>query len=125
MAITLVVILKVIACVFLADFLSGFFHWLEDAYGQAHWPVVGKWIIQPNILHHHNPRFFTKHSWLESADVSLVIVGAALGFCYCLGWLNWMTWLIAIIGANANELHKWGHRSKAENGPFITLLQRS
>ena len=30
---------KVIACVFTADLLSGFLHWLEDAYGREHWPV--------------------------------------------------------------------------------------
>src|SRR5215510_13795806 len=31
--------LKSIACIALVDFLSGFFHWLEDAYGHPDWPI--------------------------------------------------------------------------------------
>lgn len=27
-------------------------------------------------------------------------------------------------GVNANEIHKWAHRTRAENGPVITFLQR-
>jgi ubiquitin-conjugating enzyme E2 variant len=116
--------LYVIACIFIADFLSGFFHWLEDAYGQPDWSITGAWITQPNILHHHNPGYFTRHSWLKSAEVLLVLVSTALALSYFLGFINWMIWLVALIGVNANEIHKWAHRSKAENGRLITFLQR-
>lgn len=115
---------RIIACIFIADFLSGFFHWLEDAYGHPNWPVTGRWITQPNILHHHNPRYFTRHSWFKSADVLMVLVGATLVLAWTLGCLNWMVILVAIIGVNANEIHKWSHRSRAENGRLIVLLQR-
>jgi len=32
--------------------------------------------------------------------------------------------LAAVLGANANQVHKWSHRTKAENGPVIALAQR-
>ena len=97
--------LKSIACIALVDFLSGFFHWLEDAYGHPDWPITGWWITRPNILHHHDARHFTQHSWLHSADVLLVMGGLTLVVSYWLGWLNWMTWLVVLVGVNANEFH--------------------
>jgi plasmanylethanolamine desaturase len=115
--------LEIVGCILFVDFLSGFFHWLEDAYGRPDWPITGRWITQANILHHYHPRYFTKHSWLVSADVLLLMGGLTLVFSYSLGWLNWMTSLVVLIGVNANEFHKWAHRSKAENGRLITLLQ--
>jgi ubiquitin-conjugating enzyme E2 variant len=124
MSATLLFAGDVIACVLLADFLSGFFHWLEDAYGQADWPITGRLITQPNILHHSNPRHFLKNSWLNSAQELLAMGGLTLLLSYWLGCLNWMTWLVVLIGVNANEFHKWAHRTQAENGKLITFLQK-
>jgi plasmanylethanolamine desaturase len=115
---------RIVACLAIADFLSGFFHWLEDAYGHPDWPLTGGWITRPNILHHHNPGYFTRHSWLKSAEVLLLMGSVAVVGTYFLGCLTWMTWLVVLIGVNANELHKWAHRSRAENGRLITALQR-
>ena len=36
------IFVKVVICVLIADLLSGFFHWLEDAYGREHWPIHGE-----------------------------------------------------------------------------------
>ena len=113
---------RVIACVAIVDFLSGFFHWLEDAYGHPDWPLTGAWITRPNVLHHHHPGYFCRHSWFKSAEVLLVMASIALAGSYCLGCLHWMTWLVVLIGVNANEFHKWAHRSKAENGRLISFL---
>ena len=115
-------VIQFFGCILLADLLSGFFHWLEDAYGGPDWPITGRWITRPNILHHRDARYFTRHSWLQSADVLLVMGGVTLVACYYLDCLNWMVWLIVLLGVNANEFHKWAHRSKAENGRFITFL---
>ena len=54
--------LKILFCVLLVDLASGLFHWLEDAYGREHWPITGKLVTKPNMLHHRNGRYFTKHS---------------------------------------------------------------
>ena len=117
--------IRVIAMVLLADFLSGLFHWLEDAYGCEDWPIVGRFVTQANVIHHFDPRHFTHHSWFESAKVLLVLVTLGLSISYVAGILNWMTLLLAFLGVNAIEVHKWAHRTRAENGPFISFLQKA
>jgi plasmanylethanolamine desaturase len=114
---------KFVACIVIADFLSGFFHWLEDAYGREYWPITGRLVTRPNILHHHEPRYFTRHSWLKSASVIMVLVAAGLLAAWAGGFLGWMTWTVALIDVNANESHKWAHRTPSENGRLIRALQ--
>ena len=115
---------KVLICLAITDFLSGFFHWLEDRYGDLKWPVVGKHVIFPNIVHHLNGRNFVFYSWFRSARVLLVIGAFVIIISHLSGVLNWMIWLIVLIGVNANEVHKWSHRSESENGVFVTILQK-
>ena len=123
LTVMLSVFLKAIACVFAADLLSGLFHWLEDAYGKEHYPITGRFVTAPNILHHKDPGYFTCHSWLRSASV-LIVLCTMLGVAsYLVGWLNWMTALVLLLGVNANEIHKWAHRSRARNGRLISFLQ--
>ncbi|MDB6015871.1 MAG: Kua-ubiquitin conjugating enzyme hybrid localization domain protein [Pedosphaera sp.] len=31
--------------------------------------------------------------------------------------------MFAIVAANANQIHKWAHRTRAENGPLISFFQ--
>jgi hypothetical protein len=119
----LLVPLQVLGCVAAADFLSGFFHWAEDAYGEPHWPLVGKAIIQPNLEHHRDPRAMTKRGWWRSADVQVVAGGAFLLAAWAFRFLTWRLGLGMALLVNANEVHKWTHRSREENGPFITWLQ--
>ena len=116
--------LEVLITLLVADFVSGIFHWLEDAYGRENWPVTGRLITKPNIVHHHDPHYFTRHGWFHSSWLLLLIAASivlAAGLC---GVLTWHVWLFAALGGNANQIHKWAHRSPAENGPIITLLQR-
>ena len=117
------VLIKAVTCILIADFLSGFFHWLEDACGQENWPITGKLITGPNILHHHQPTYFTRHIWFQSADILLVMGGIALLVAWLLNSLIWEVMLVVAIGVNANEIHKWAHRSRRENGRFISFLQ--
>jgi ubiquitin-conjugating enzyme E2 variant len=42
---------------------------------------------------------------------------------WSLGLLTWHVWLFAILAANANEFHKWEHRTRKENGRIISFLQ--
>jgi ubiquitin-conjugating enzyme E2 variant len=116
--------LEILITVLVADFASGIFHWLEDAYGRENWPVTGRLITKPNILHHHDPRYFTRHSWFHSSWLLLLIAVLIVLMAWLCGTLTWHVWLFAALGANANQIHKWAHRSPAENGFVIALLQR-
>ncbi|HEV2692927.1 MAG TPA: fatty acid desaturase CarF family protein [Verrucomicrobiae bacterium] len=109
--------------IFAAEFVAGLVHWFEDAYIRERTPLVGRIIGRPNIVHHHYPRFMTRHSWWQSSwDLALfaamIVVGA-----WCAGLLTWQVWLFAILAANANEFHKWEHRTRKENGRIISFLQ--
>jgi plasmanylethanolamine desaturase len=114
---------QVFGIVLLADFIAGVIHWLEDAYGTEHTPVVGPLLIRPNIVHHHFPRFFTKLSWWQSSW-DLVLLGAVLlGAAAWWGVLSWQLWLFVAVSINANQVHKWAHRTRAENGKVVSFLQ--
>jgi len=124
MSVFLSYLAQVIACLLFVDLLSGFVHWLEDCYGQADWPMIGKWVVQPNIRHHRYPAYFLRHNWFQSAVVLLVLGAFTVIVAAIFHFLDWHTWLIVLLGVNANEFHKWAHRSKMENGKLITLLQQ-
>lgn len=115
--------LEIIAIAGLADFLAGLIHWIEDAYFTEDTPVIGPRVIRPNIVHHHVPRYFTKLSWWESSK-ELVVAGLlVLGLAAWFHALTWQLWLFVIISANGNQVHKWAHRTRAENGRVISWLQ--
>lgn len=118
-----IVLLEILATVSLADFLAGVIHWIEDAYFTEETPVIGSLFIRPNVLHHHLPRYFTKLSWWDS---SKDLFAAGLLILACAGWLHLLTWevgLFVVLGVNANQVHKWSHRTRAENGRIISWLQ--
>ncbi|MEM9079129.1 MAG: fatty acid desaturase CarF family protein [Verrucomicrobiota bacterium] len=116
---------QTIGVILAVDFASGVLHWLEDAYGRKHWPLVGKWIIEPNIKHHFQPRHFTKSNFWKRNLATMIIAGLILTTVTLLGWFNWMWLLAAAIGSITNEIHCWAHRSPRENGKFITFLQKA
>lgn len=93
-----------------ADFLSGFFHWIEDRILWVGMPLLGKAIVAPNRLHHVDPDAFLSQSliarngttWAAVAPIALLWLWAA-GF----GWI----WLGALAGGIAvTEIHVRAHR---------------
>jgi ubiquitin-conjugating enzyme E2 variant len=106
------------------DLISGVVHWFEDSYGHPSLPFVGRRITRPNLLHHFRPRAFVSHSWYSSSQLLLFGSLAAIAIAWFIGKLSPMVVLGAVLGANANQVHKWSHQTPAENGPVIDLLQR-
>lgn len=117
-------LVKIVATWLITDFLSGVIHWAEDSYGHPHTPIVGRYITKPDLLHHFQPRRIVENSWFASSDVLILVCLAALGVAAAVGRLSPMVVLAAVLGTNANQIHKFCHRSALENGPVITALQR-
>lgn len=115
--------LKCLFTVLLADFVSGFVHWLEDAYARPGMPVVGR-IAEDNLLHHRRPRAFLARSWWQSSSdlllVGLLVIWAALLAGHVNGWLL----AFVALTINANQVHKWAHQGPRENPRLVTWLQR-
>jgi hypothetical protein len=117
-------LVPLVPALLLADFLSGLVHWLEDSYGDPEMPIIGKYVIAPNVLHHFEPRAFTQSPlgrrnrslWVL---VALIMVGIWLAGALTPFWV----W-VGFFGAISNEVHVWAHRTPRENGPLITALQR-
>ncbi len=117
-------VLRLIFVVFVADFIVGFVHWLEDRYGQEDWPLLGRTVIAPNLLHHDKPREFLKNSWWGSADYQVIASALFIAVAAFYGFLIWEIVAVLTLAINGNEVHKWAHRSKKENGPIITYMQK-
>jgi len=115
---------QVVATIAAADLLAGFIHWAEDAYVREDTPLIGESIGRPNTIHHHLPRQMTRNSWWESSKEPVVGALAIIGGAWAVGLLSWQVWLFGLVGANGNEVHKWSHRTRKENGKLITLLQK-
>jgi ubiquitin-conjugating enzyme E2 variant len=115
--------LSFIAVVLFADFFSGVLHWAIDSYARTDLPLVGKWIGQPNIEHHKWPRAFLLRSWLQSSWDLLLLASTLLVGLHLAAMLTWHACVFALLVCNANEIHKWAHRSRNENGRLITVLQ--
>ncbi|GEP45803.1 fatty acid desaturase CarF family protein [Brevifollis gellanilyticus] len=117
------ILLQAIGVILLADFIAGIIHWAEDAYIRENTPLIGKWIGIPNTIHHHLPRRMTKNGWFKSNWDQLMAMSVVVVIAALLGRLTWHVWLFAIVGGNANEVHKWSHRTRKENGRLISWLQ--
>ena len=108
----------------LADLLTGAFHWWEDEFGNEDWPLIGKWLIAPNRLHHVEPLAFSEHGFWGRNRASIIaasIFGAA--------WLSLVgpsAFIAAFIvgAALANEVHFLAH-SPSNAGPVVRVLQQT
>jgi len=116
-------LLEFMATVVAAELVTGLVHWLEDAYIREDTPLIGRRIARPNIVHHHYPRFMTRHNWLQSSWDLCLLAALVVGGAWALGWLTWEVGVFAALVANANEFHKWEHRTRKENGRVISFLQ--
>ena len=118
----LLIILQIIAILILVDFFSGFFHWIEDSYFTENIPLIGRFIIIPNIIHHHSPRHFTKSPFWHRNLVTAILCSIIFTFISLLFGATWQVGLFCLVGAFCNEFHCWAHRTQKENGPIISLL---
>ncbi len=105
-------LIQVFAVILAADFVAGIVHWIEDAYIREDTPLVGSTLGRTNTLHHHLPRHMTQKNWWQSNWDLLLAMGLLVLAAALLGCLTWHVWLFAIVAGNANEVHKWSHRTR-------------
>jgi len=108
----------------LLDFVTGVLHWIEDSYGKERWPIVGPLVIAPNVVHHSQPRLFTKSPFWRRNGVCFLAGCLIFGVGFAITRSpTWHLYFFCFIGAFSNEIHCWSHRTKGENGGLITFLQ--
>ena len=101
-------IMGFIGAVALADFLSGFWHWLEDRYFDVRWPIIGEYIAKPNTLHHAQPMAFVHQSYWRRNWTTILPAATALAIGLVCRAPWWLLLAFALI-SQANELHAWAH----------------
>lgn len=119
----LMLCLQSIGVLLCADFLSGFFHWLEDTYGNPNWKFIGKHIIEPNLLHHHEPRAFLKGNYWQRNNTSIITGIILIALPLLFGCFSLFYVACIALASQSNEIHRKSHQTNKENGAIITLLQ--
>ena len=117
-------LIELVAVWLLADFVSGLVHWAEDSYGRETTPVIGRWLVRPNLLHHRNATAFVVNSWLASSWDLAATGAAVLAAASMAGALTWQVGLFVLLGTNANQIHKWNHMPRSRLPAPVRLLQR-
>lgn len=118
------VLLEVFVVIFVLDVISGLVHWTEDSFWTETTPVLGRWIVQPNVLHHRDGSAFLRNNWLQSSWDLLATGILILLAAWFAGTLTWHVWLFVVVGVNANQIHKWSHMHPSRIPPAVRLLQR-
>ena len=104
------------------DFVTGVVHWACDRFGDAATPVVGPLLIRAFREHHADPTKMVDHDWIETNGEPCVLTGFALVVLAVLApevrsglgaACLTIVWTMAVVGAWANQVHKWAHMGSA------------
>lgn len=114
-------LVNILLCVLIADFITGLIHWLEDTYGLPSWPLLGRSVILPNIDHHRNPGLIGSMTSFVARNYQSFLGGfAVLGILWYIGVSPVYSALTMLLASLGNEVHMWSHR---KTNWFIELLQ--
>lgn len=114
----------IFVCWWAADFLTGFFHWLEDTYCLEQMPLIGGFICEPNIEHHIDPQLMVRVGTFFSRNVLQWVLCASLfGVLWLVNLGNVYTFLTLLFASFGNEVHRWNHM--ARTGPFVSFIKET
>lgn len=125
--------LAAFAGMIIADFISGFVHWMFDTWGSVDTPVVGKLAIRTFRHHHVDPRAMTKHDFIETNghNFALTVIYTGIGFTFVepaetdrVSIFFAQTFLMGTAFVMVtSQFHKWAHQKDVHWS--IRFLQRS
>lgn len=101
-----------------ADFFSGFVHFLGDNFGSPTTPFFGPHFVMPFRVHHLDPTEITRHSFLHVNGSNILIVLPILITTYYLlttrpsfvaWWFSLFILAFLLFIFLTNQIHKWAH----------------
>jgi len=114
---------QLIVIVLCADFLTGFFHWLEDTYCRKDWLFF---ICNENIEHHQKPNEIATAGNFFSRNRSILpFFICGISVLYWSGFWHWqyvLCWTLASLG---NEVHYWNHKRTKDLNGFQRFMSNS
>lgn len=115
---------QIFALWILSDLITGVVHWWQDTYGNPEWPLIGKYVVDPNLKHHKNPREMVTIAYWRLMRASIVTACVLMPLLWLCGWHSWRMVLCLAFSSQGNWVHLLAHRTVRENGKVITLLQK-
>ena len=107
---------------FIADFLSGLFHWLEDRVFWVGMPFISASIVEPNRLHHNDPMAMTRETFISRNGTTWAAVTMVAALWFLLAGFSWI-WLGAVLGgAVVTQVHYLAHKGHSDG--LISVLQQ-
>lgn len=114
-------ILELVVVVLLADLFTGVVHWWEDTYGRPSWPVVGDFLVIPNLAHHRLGARSLEKTWVGRSGHALAAAIVVQVPLLAVGWWSWHVAVFLLLAAMGNETHAWAHG--IGRSPGVVLLQ--
>lgn len=115
--------LQIIAAWFLADFIAGIFHWIEDRYfDESHSLEFARGLATDNIVHHEEPTAMTRSTWWENMRSGAYAGWPLAVMTFGLGCPP-VVWLTLFFTAFGNLVHRFAHIPKRELPRWIQGLQ--
>ena len=119
----------------MADFVSGFVHWMGDTWGSTEMPILGKALVRPFREHHVDQKAITRHDYIETnGNNCMVSVPVALMCVLCpldvAGLESLAVFAVTSLGSMifwvmmTNQFHKWAHLDEDQIPGWLKLLQR-
>ena len=110
---------------FLADVLTGTFHWFEDTYLDYCTTVLFlSSISRDNDLHHYYPRSMLTYSYLE--NIMFPTVSTSILVLIITQFTNNYRILLltfGILSSTSNLIHRFSHMKRSENMKIVLFLQ--
>lgn len=130
-----VLVCGVLAGFIMADFISGFVHWLGDTWGSTDMPILGKALIRPFREHHVDEKAMTRHDYIETNGANCLLAvpvaaGALLIPLTIEGWVGVGLFGLVSIGSMifwvmmTNQIHKWSHLDADKTPKILKALQK-
>lgn len=122
------------AGILIADFTSGFVHWMFDSWGGLDTPVVGKLAIRTFRHHHVDAKAITTHDFIETNghNITLTVLYSTYAFLFFFrgGKVSpsdvfWGTALVCatFFTGFTSQIHKWAHMDSPPR--IVMMLQRA
>jgi len=113
----------IVACVLIADFITGFMHWFEDAFITPKTPILGGLVGVPNVEHHRQPGLMAgRYGFLKRNRVPFGMALIVITISLLLGVLAWQVVLVCALAALGNEVHEWNHMPKPKNALVAFIM---
>lgn len=118
----MVIFIKIIVIVLLADFATGMFHFYVDQYAEMN-PKYFAAPINGLLIHHEFPLKMVDLSYWNLTKGVYIVGGLLFLLSLSIGF-SWELLLFVCISAQANLIHKWSHQAPTQRPKIAKFLQK-